>query len=85
MKRKTAKEILADSFHELAEDRQIDKITVREIAANCGYSSATFYRQFRDKYERGCIPLETEELLTLKSLLCKAMTRMHELEHKEKA
>ena len=51
MKRKTAKEILADSFHELAEDRQIDKITVREIAANCGYSSATFYRQFRDKYD----------------------------------
>ena len=51
MKRKTAKEILADSFHELAEDRQIDKITVREIAANCGYSSATFYRQFSDKYD----------------------------------
>ena len=51
MKRKTAKEILADSFHELAEDRKIDKITVREIAANCGYSSATFYRQFRDKYD----------------------------------
>ena len=51
MKRKTAKEILADSFHELAKDRQIDKITVREIAANCGYSSATFYRQFRDKYD----------------------------------
>ena len=42
MKRKTAKEILADSFHELAKDRQIDKITVREIASNCGYSSATF-------------------------------------------
>ena len=51
MKRKTAKEILADSLHELAEGRQIDKITVREIAANCGYSSATFYRQFRDKYD----------------------------------
>ena len=33
MKRKTAKEILADSFHELAKDRQIDKITVRETAA----------------------------------------------------
>lgn len=26
---------------------------------------------------RGCIPLETEELLTLKSLLCKAVTLMH--------
>lgn len=51
MKCKIAKEILADSFHELAEKRQIDKITVREIAANCDYSSATFYRQFRDKYD----------------------------------
>lgn len=51
MKRKTTKEILADSFHELAENRQIDKITVREIAANCEYSSATFYRQFKDKYD----------------------------------
>lgn len=29
---------------------------------------------------RGCIPLETEEMQTLKSLLCKAMTRMHETE-----
>lgn len=51
MKRKTAKEILSDSFRELAQERQIDKITVREIAANCGYSSATFYRHFRDKYD----------------------------------
>ena len=51
MKRKTAKDILADSFRELAETRPIDKITVKEIAANCGYSSATFYRQFKDKYD----------------------------------
>jgi len=29
---------------------------------------------------RSCIPLETEEMQTLKSLLCKAMTRMHETE-----
>ncbi len=34
---------------------------------------------------RGCIPLETEELLTLKHLLCKAVARMHELEHEGKA
>ena len=50
MKRKTAKEILADSFRELAETKAIDKITIRDITDNCGYSSATFYRQFRDKY-----------------------------------
>lgn len=51
MRRKTAKELLAESFRELAEDRAIDKITVKEIAENCGYSQATFYRQFKDKYD----------------------------------
>ena len=51
MKRKTTKEILAESFRELAEQKKIDKITVKEITDNCGYSSATFYRQFREKYD----------------------------------
>lgn len=51
MKRKTAKELLAESFRELARDRDIDRITVRDIVKNCGYSIATFYRQFRDKYD----------------------------------
>ncbi len=51
MKRKTAKEILADSFRELAQSIPIDKITVKDIIGNCGYSQATFYRQFRDKYD----------------------------------
>ncbi|MBQ8089499.1 MAG: TetR family transcriptional regulator [Pyramidobacter sp.] len=50
MKRQTAKEILAESFRELAEKRPIDRITVKDIVDNCGYSSATFYRQFSDKY-----------------------------------
>ena len=51
MKRKTAKEILAESFMELAQTKKIDKITVKDITENCGYSPATFYRQFRDKYD----------------------------------
>lgn len=51
MKRKTTKEILAESFRELAADRAIDKITVQEIVSNCAYSSATFYRHFKDKYD----------------------------------
>ena len=29
----------------------MDAITVQDIAKNCGYSPATFYRQFRDKYD----------------------------------
>ena len=51
MKRKSAKALLAESFRELAQDRDIDKITVQDIAKNCGYSIATFYRQFKDKYD----------------------------------
>jgi len=51
MRRKTAKEILAESFRELAESKSVDKITVRDITQNCGYSAATFYRHFQDKYD----------------------------------
>ena len=51
MKRKSAKELLAESFRELAEKKSVEKITVRDITENCGYSTATFYRQFRDKYD----------------------------------
>ena len=31
--------------------KSIDKITVKDITENCGYSSATFYRHFKDKYD----------------------------------
>ena len=51
MKRKTAKEKLTESFREVAEHKNIDKITVKDVTENCGYSPATFYRQFRDKYD----------------------------------
>ena len=51
MKRKTTKEILAESFRELAENRPVDKITIQEIVDNCDFSPATFYRHFRDKYD----------------------------------
>lgn len=51
MRRKTAKELLAASFQELAAVKSIDKITIQEIVDNCGYSPAAFYRHFRDKYD----------------------------------
>ena len=51
MKKITAKEILAESFRELAENKSVDKITVQEIVDNCDYSTATFYRHFKDKYD----------------------------------
>ena len=51
MRRMTTKEILAESFRELADNRPVDKITIQEIVDNCDYSPATFYRHFRDKYD----------------------------------
>lgn len=42
---------MADSFRELAQEKNIDKITVQDVVENCGYSTATFYRQFKDKYD----------------------------------
>lgn len=51
MKRKNAKDLLAESFRELAQTKNINKITIQEIVSNCGYSPATFYRQFQDKYD----------------------------------
>lgn len=51
MKRKTTKELLVESFRELAQNRTIDKITIKDIVDNCEYSSATFYRHFKDKYD----------------------------------
>ena len=51
MKRKTTKEILAESFRELAENRPVNKITIQEIVDNCDFSPETFYRHFRDKYD----------------------------------
>lgn len=49
--RKSAKELLSESFRELSQHKSANKITVREITENCGYSPATFYREFKDKYD----------------------------------
>ena len=51
MKRKTTKEIIAESFKELSADKPINKITIAEIASNCSMTSPTFYRHFKDKYD----------------------------------
>ena len=51
MHRKTTRELLAESFRELAAGKPIDKITIQDIVTNCGYAPATFYRHFRDKYD----------------------------------
>lgn len=51
IRRKTTREIFGESLHELARKKPVDKITVKDIADNCGMSIATFYRYFHDKYE----------------------------------
>ena len=51
MKKKTTKELLADSFLELAEKIPINKITIANIAENCEVTQPTFYRYFKDKYD----------------------------------
>lgn len=35
----------------MAQTKNVDKITVKDITKNSGYSIATFYRHFRDKYD----------------------------------
>ena len=50
LKCKTAREVFAESFRELASKKPVDKITVPDIVGNGGYSKTTFYRLFKDKY-----------------------------------
>lgn len=45
------KEILAESLKELLTTKTLEHITVQDIAENCQISRATFYRNFKDKYE----------------------------------
>lgn len=64
MQRKGAKEILTESFWELAGTKAIDKITVKDITENCGYSPATFYRHFKDKYDL-IVPSHTRQVAAI--------------------
>ena len=51
MNKKTTADILAESFQEIAEQKNVNRITINDIVKNCGFSPATFYRHFRDKYD----------------------------------
>ncbi len=51
IQKKTTRELLGESIRELAMQRPLDKITIKEIAENCGVTSATFYNHFRDKFD----------------------------------
>ena len=51
MQRRTTKELLGESFRELAKRKPINKITIANITDNCGMTQPTFYNHFRDKYD----------------------------------
>lgn len=67
IRRKTARETLVESFRDLSQHKAVDKISVREIVKNCDYSRATFYREFRDKYDL----ISWDYAQSLHSIMCK--------------
>lgn len=62
IKRQTAKDYLTQSAIELFSKEKIEKITVKEICANCGLSTRTFYKYYKDKYDlmNNCFENEIE-------------------------
>lgn len=46
-----AKYVLALSLKDLARNKSLDKISVRDIVDNCGAGRQTFYNHFKDKYD----------------------------------
>ena len=50
MKKRTSKQIFAETFLELSRELPIGKITVQKIVEESGLSLKTFYNHFSDKY-----------------------------------
>ena len=50
-KNTSTNEVLVQSFKELAIERPIEKITIKEITDRAGVIRPTFYNHFQDKYE----------------------------------
>lgn len=49
--KKEVKTLLAESFKELALEKPVEKITIKEITDRAGVIRVTFYNHFQDKYE----------------------------------
>ena len=45
-----AKSMIADAFIKLSGEKNIDKITVKDIVDECGISRQSFYYHFQDIY-----------------------------------
>lgn len=50
-RKKSSGELLAASLMELLDSTPFEKVTVSQIAENCGVAKRTFYYHFRDKYD----------------------------------
>lgn len=51
IRKKKSNEMLSDSLIDLLERFPFEKVTVNQIAENCGIAKRTFYNHFRDKYD----------------------------------
>ncbi len=51
MAKRDTRELIMNSFIELARTKGIDQLTVREISQNCGITPQTFYKYYSDKYD----------------------------------
>lgn len=49
MRKRSSKEIFADTLLELSQKKTVDKITVQQIVDESGLSLQTFYNHFKDK------------------------------------
>jgi probable dihydroxyacetone kinase regulator len=49
--KREVKTLLAESFKELALEKPVEKITIKEITDRAGVIRVTFYNHFQDKYE----------------------------------
>lgn len=49
--RPTTKELIASSALEILESTDISKVTVKQIADNCGITTRAFYNHFKDKHD----------------------------------
>ena len=47
----SAKDYLEQSAQQLLAVKGIDRVTVKDICENCGVSTRTFYKYYRDKYD----------------------------------
>ena len=49
--RASTKKLIEQSFIELSNMKNVDKITIRDIVEHCGLTKTTFYNHFQDKYD----------------------------------